>query len=565
MAPRPTPETQLTQNAGGIERSARLLAKRIATAPTAAWIAWILSLSYLLKRLGDADVNTLAVWISSDTLYPVNLFSDLFLDGYAVSGWRFSIAPCWFPDLLLAGMFMAVTRNAILATLLAGFVQMGLLVGALRLCRKAIGIGGSGVQDVFLLATAVGITLYVADHPGVTYPGLYQFFLPQTHVGSMLVVLYALGLGLLMMSPRRPSSQQPRYIFVIYGALCLLGGLSNLLFFVQLLAPLTVSVAIAVFFGLTCIRQSWSPILIGWPSAILGAVLNRVLFNAADVATQAGARPDRILTALDTFMRGLVAHLLAADWLHIVAVVWLLICSAYPLYLLRQLALGGPKAVEQQRPIAFVFFLACLLSAVFSAGAIVGGGSNGLVEFKDYRWSLHYMHQLFLLPLFSLPLVLSWGIHLTLSGRWAHRTAVIVATVAVLLPVYKLTASPGGGWPIQSYTPPLVRFMDDLASREHLRYGYAGYWQARLITLLSKRDLRAYAVDGDIKPFLWANNIQWYSQSLEDRRKRPPVDFVVLDDPFWKISREAAVRALGEPLREERFGDTRVLIYKANR
>jgi hypothetical protein len=105
--------------------------------------------------------------------------------------------------------------------------------------------------------------------------------------------------------------------------------------------------------------------------------------------------------------------------------------------------------------------------------------------------------------------------------------------------------------------------MDDLASREHLRYGYAGYWQARLITLLSKRDLRAYAVDGDIKPLLWANNRQWYSQSLEDRSKRPPVDFVVLDDPFWKISREAAVRALGEPLREERFGDTRVLIYKA--
>jgi hypothetical protein len=79
--------------------------------------------------------------------------------------------------------------------------------------------------------------------------------------------------------------------------------------------------------------------------------------------------------------------------------------------------------------------------------------------------------------------------------------------------------------------------------------------------LFSQRGLRAYAVDGSLNPLLWVNNRQWYSESLEDRKKPPAIDFVVLDDPGWKISREAAVRALGEPVREVRFEDTRVLIY----
>jgi hypothetical protein len=107
-----------------------------------------------------------------------------------------------------------------------------------------------------------------------------------------------------------------------------------------------------------------------------------------------------------------------------------------------------------------------------------------------------------------------------------------------------------------------VRVIDEVAPTKALRYGYAGYWQARLITLLSRSGVRSYAVDGVMNPFLWANNADWYRQSLEDRSTPPQIDFVVLDDPLFKLSREAAVRAFGEPASEMRVRDTRVLIYK---
>jgi hypothetical protein len=41
----------------------------------------------------------------------------------------------------------------------------------------------------------------------------------------------------------------------------------------------------------------------------------------------------------------------------------------------------------------------------------------------------------------------------------------------------------------------------------------------------------------------------------------PKVDFVILDDPLFKLSREAAVQKFGEPLSELQTQGTRILIY----
>jgi hypothetical protein len=109
------------------------------------------------------------------------------------------------------------------------------------------------------------------------------------------------------------------------------------------------------------------------------------------------------------------------------------------------------------------------------------------------------------------------------------------------------------------YRPPVVRFIDQIAPAHSLRRGYAGYWQARLITLLSRTGVRAYAVDGSMVPLLWVSNEHWYYE--KSGTTAPRVDFVVLDDPLWKLSREAAVRAFGEPASELRTQSTRILLY----
>jgi hypothetical protein len=104
--------------------------------------------------------------------------------------------------------------------------------------------------------------------------------------------------------------------------------------------------------------------------------------------------------------------------------------------------------------------------------------------------------------------------------------------------------------------------VDDIARGKHLHYGYAGYWEATPITLLSKAGVRAYAVDGGMNPLLWVNNWELYGHSLENRAKPPRISFVVLSDPLFKLTREASVGAFGEPVEEMELQGTRILIYK---
>src|ERR1700687_754034 len=96
-------------------RANALLYARQAASPLAlAWIGFLLSLLYLYRQLGASDPAVLGLWLNSDTLWQANVFTDLLVDHYRLSGWVFSIAPCWFPDLALTGVFWMITRNVIL-------------------------------------------------------------------------------------------------------------------------------------------------------------------------------------------------------------------------------------------------------------------------------------------------------------------------------------------------------------------------------------------------------------------------------------------------------------------
>ena len=102
-------------------------------------------------------------------------------------------------------------------------------------------------------------------------------------------------------------------------AVCTLGGMSNLLFMVQMLAPLTVSLGFAIVFTMLPLRVSFIPSGIGWTAAAIGAVLNRVLFNTTGVGAQSAINYERVMVSLDVFMRGFVAKVLARDGLHLLA------------------------------------------------------------------------------------------------------------------------------------------------------------------------------------------------------------------------------------------------------
>ena len=418
------------------------------------------------------------------------------------------------------------------------------------------------LQDTVLLACSTALTLYVAQHPGVNYPNLPELLLPEGHVGNMLLVLFGWGMALLMIREKRQEIAPRVWLIFVYAMVCLLAGMSNLFFFPHMLVPLTFAVAMSMFFGLMTIRQCWLPVAVGWLTAILGAILNRILFATADVGVQSAVAFEPILTALDVFMRGFVSRLLARDPLHIAAVLWILVCIGYIAWFMRRAVLRGVSATVDSELFKALFFLLCLTASILSVAAIVLGGSVSLAVLKDYVWSMHYLHQAFFFPLFGLPMYVVWVMQTRFNGRALRAFAWSLTLLMLVVAARSIVTAPRPTTPIYAYQPSLVRFLDRIAREKNLHYGYAGYWQARLITLLSKSGIRAYSVNGDMTPFLWANNSQWYDQSLENRSKQPRLSFVVLDDPVYKLTRESALRAFGEPAEEVQNQGTRILIYK---
>ena len=525
-----------------------------------AGLGLLLSLLYLFWSLSNANPAVIdTLWVTSDTLYPVNVTTDILHDGYSLSGWRFSIAPCWFPDLFTTGLFWVFTHKAITATLLAGFIQLALIVGAFHLIRRAIGMGSASLQMVLLLGVSVWITLYVSARPEQVYPDLYRFFLPQSHIGSLIMSLYALVLGFILLDQSHRSSGISLATVSAYAAVCFAAGMSNLMFFPQMVCPFTAAVALAVFFNILPASKCRAAVAVPWPSAIAGAIVNRVLLHATSVGAQSQISRDAALTALDVFLRGAIERL--SEPLHILALAWFAVCTAIVALLLRKLARQQAQQVQLPHRLLWVFCCCWILADLFSAGAVIVGGSNYLTVLKSYILTTHYLQVIYFIPLFGLPLVAVWLIPERVAVKIQRGALWCVSLIIVVVPLVRLSATPVPKSAITSYRQPLVQFLDEMASKRGLKYGLGGYWQARLTTLLSKTGLRVYAIDPSFQPFLWVNNADWYTTSLEDGHKQPPFRFVVLDDPRFEISRERAVEIFGQPTEEVRFQNTRVLIY----
>ena len=530
------------------------------------WVGWagmLLALLGLFLRLGSAGDATMFRWISSDTLWIVDVFVDVFHDHYSLSGWRFSIAPFWFPDVAITGIFWGLTRNPILATLLAGFIQVMLIVACFHLIASTIGLQRLFLCDTLLLACGTGLALYLSEQPNISYPNLQLLFLPEGHVGNMLLVLFGWGMALRMIRAKRCGSRPGLWLKVVYAAVCLLAGMSNLFFFAHMLVPLTVALAASLLLDLISFGRCGLPVVMGWLAAAAGAILNRLLFHTADVSVQSSIGLDPMLTAWGVFRRGFSSKFLAGDPLHLAAVIWAAVCIGYVAWFLRSRALIRTPSMTESHLLRAIYFTMALIASVSSVAVIVLGGTAGLVVAKDYPWSMHYLHETFFVPIFGLAMCSAWVFDRLLNDLGTRVLAWTLATCIFCVAAAQVITTPWPKTPIYAYRPPLVRFIDRMAPEKHLHYGYAGYWQARLITLLSRSGVRAYALDGGMNPLIWANNVQWYSQSLENRSKPPGFDFVVLDDPLWKLSREEAVRVFGEPVFETKVEGARILIYSS--
>jgi len=518
---------------------------------TYCWLALILSLACLYQRL--ALIGEAPAWVNSDTLWPVNLITDLFVDNYHLHGWQFSIAPCWSPDVVLVGLAYGATRNAVTATILGGFLQFLLLIAGVGLCWRALRLRAHVAAETLTLLTGVWVTLYTALHINAGYGAYHQFFLPQTHIGNLVNLVWALGLALLLLD--RADDRWRRTLGWAYAAVCLTATMSNVLFAVHFLFPVTVAIALLWATGRPRAPGMWL-VLAGWPAAILGFAANRFLLNATDLSAQSTFGWRAFRSAADIFIQGMLAQLAAGDFLHLLAITWLVGCAVMSFVFL----VRSRKRWQPHDSLRMTFFVVASGASAGSAAATIMGGTATLIGYHSYGLTMRYLHPMFFMPLFAWPIAAGFS-RWVARDRAVHMAILAGAAASVMVCSVLLARTEMPRTPLHQYAPRLVRELDSYARSYGLKYGVAGYWQARLITLLSKTGLRVYQVDRNLRPYQWVSNIEWYSEALEDRNRPPVFSFAVLRDGAINLEESDVQAVFGNEATILAVGGVPALVY----
>jgi hypothetical protein len=518
-----------------------------------AWLGLVIAIVSVFKAVPYRATH---MWVSSDTLWPVDLFIDIFRDGYSFRGWEFSIAPCWFPDVALVGLCYLFVKDPILATFVAGGIQFIILIAGFCLCWRALKLNCIKLLDMLTVATAIALTIWMAFHTDTYTPGFFRLYLPQTHVGNLVIHVYAIWLTLLLID--LPAGRKRMAVSIGFAMVCWLAGLSNLMFFPHTLAPLLTGILALVVAGALPIQQAAIPVTIGPLASVAGAAFYRFFFTAMSMGAQSSTGYNARRTALHTFFSGFAAESERLEVEHVAGALWLAICIIGGIFLLWRV--WGRGTVGSNPHVGRALFLiASACAAVFGPVILILGGSNGLTTLNNYVWTMHYLHPTFLLPFLAWPALI--GILPTVRmPQFAVRGAVfLAAAICLIAPAVvfgRIRAAP-----LIDYVPEFVRILDREAGRYGIKNGIASYWQARLITLLSRTGLRAVPVDGSIRPFTIVANSEWFTESLEDKARKPCLSFILLDEPLYRITRSLAVSLEGIPSNEMNAAGVPVLIY----
>jgi hypothetical protein len=104
-----------------------------------------------------------------------------------------------------------------------------------------------------------------------------------------------------------------------------------------------------------------------------------------------------------------------------------------------------------------------------------------------------------------------------LNGRMMKRSVrmtLTLITVLFSLAVTCIIVSEFSGKGLKqffNYYPKIVRCVDDAAQKDKLFYGVGGYWDAKYITLFSKKGVHIYPVYDDLTPCNHVTNENWYT------------------------------------------------------
>lgn len=470
------------------------------------------------SRLGLNDADR---FFSADCLYLPSLYKDLFLDGYTLKGWELNPAPNFFPDMILYFVLMALSGHSlIVASFLFSFIQFSLMVFLLlRIFRRLLPGFSAHWQSIIVLLSGC----FILEYLFLTREFFYSFYILSNafHTGSFVMALLSLLLSLRYLREPSPTLW---WLMLLIGSLCVL---SDRIFLVLYTTP--AAVAVLSLAG----RRQLSHLLRFAAVLVLSATLGLLaLWWLSQGDYFMIDRPHKLMAfdemqaSLEIFCRQMRFYLSEFGFKSLTIV----------LSLLSFIGLIWLFFKLKQSTWEFRYYLA--FSTLFSLLVISAPILNG--SYTGYDVLRYNIFPFFLMPL-NLVIVMAVALRQT-RKPFARPTVSAFCVVLVLFAVSRIDTI--GLYRFFHYYPEQARVLDTLTEKYPLKCGISNYWDAKPVTMFSRKGLRLHAVYPDLGFQGHVANQSWFCDNTFNYLfLNPPLDTATCQKAFGKLRIAAAGEA----------------------
>jgi hypothetical protein len=460
----------------------------------------VISLVAVFSNLTSVS-ERINIFFSSDSLYLPSIYRDVFIDKNEYRGWHLAAAPNFFPDMAFYFLLMFITNNLIISSFVFAVVQC---VAIGFLLNKIFQLLFPGRSAYYMLVIYSLLSVFLLEALFFTRDFFYSYYLfvHAFHTAAFVMTLVCFVITIKFISdPKWPW-------LVLLFVLGFLSIVSDRLFIVLYVVPVCASCAF--LFKRITIKTSVLLILTNTLFVALGMWVFRQIDNDSYGFMNETGKVAQLEIVKDQFglYFGQMKQYLTNFGFRAVTVYVFIISFLALIYLYFH------ALINRQNPL-FVFYLSfaivlsvCSISAPMLSGKYFSGDC------------LRYSIYPFYLATLNIALFTAYAVK-HFKTRKIGRLGLIGISSLLLITAVSQTKI-AGLKDYFTYYPELTQEIDALAEKENLRYGVGGFWEAKKITMFSKKGIKVYAVFDAISIYDHAANVNCYFNNI--------FNFVVLND-----------------------------------
>lgn len=476
--------------------------------------SFIVNILLLVIFISCMDIKEIGNFFNSDSLYLPSLFKDLFNNHGSLSGWNVGTCTYFFPDFILYGLIEFCVHNFILSLFIYAGVQYFLLLFLLNKLFKTVfeHISFFSLSLInFLLSLFFLNGIVFHESVFITFYNMWPM-----HLGTFLNALLSIILSIQYL-----KTGEKRY-FVWLFLINILSIISDNLYYLLYFIPVFL---ISFFIFKEYVRKRIILInAVNLLSIIFGILTTNILIRwLLNVSIgKAAFYSLGIWDSFKVFLKYTVCFLKAGNFHSLILYISILAFFLCIYSLFRKFNIirwnTGNYNIEQKNYL-FLLFIFLTSSMVLVAAPLLGiYGDVSAIRYNIYSYYLLLAVMVYLADYF-------FGLkHLI------KYSAITFSLATLLFSGFKMFKSDFyiGLHNNANYYPSMVAQLDNIAAKDSLKVGVSGYWDANVISMFSKKGIKACCVYSDLCPYIWLNNENAFRDNRDGGKQK--FNFILFPD-----------------------------------